>query len=336
MMNHSKLAYLASAAFLLVVGSGCSTTGQPQISLRAGTRIGGDVSVAAGQAYLVRADYGLAIEEFRKVLRDEPDSPAAIQGLAMSYDRLQRFDLSDRYFQEALALSPRDPGVYRAYASSLRAQGRLDDAAVLAADMETMLGAGLAAGSAPDRPVDVAAAAAGGGPGIMDPAAARQAETLTLPPMTPPPAAIAQAEQAAPRGARLERISLSEVKLVTRNTVPVSRVSIDITALMAAPISTPRPTRIMNAVGRPGIAGRFRGYLAARGWSNLEKGDAAIRLERSRVIYPPANRAEALRLIRSLPFPAVAVPRGGADRILVLVGRNALAFDKAHRAARTT
>lgn len=331
-MNRNKLANLAPLTLLLLVGNGCSSTGQPQISLRAGTGIGGDVSVAAGQAYLARADYGLAIEEFRKVLRDEPNSPAAIQGLAMSYERLQRYDLSDRYFQEALALSPRDPGVYRAYASSLRAQGRTDDAATLSADMDAMLAAGSPAGP----PAEVAIAASDRAPDVADRAAQQQAQTLTLPPMNAPAATIARAEQVAPRGAYLERVSLSEVKLVTRNTVPVSRVSIDIAALMAAPISSPRPTRIMNAVGRPGIAGRFRGYLATRGWANLEKGDAVVRLEKSRVIYPPANRAEAMRLIRSLPFSATAVPMRSADRILVLVGRDALAFDKAGAAARTT
>ena len=331
MMNRIKLAYLVPATLLLIVGNACSTTGQPQISLRAGTRVGGDVSVAAGQAYLARADYGLAIEEFRKVLRDEPNSPAAIQGLAMSYERLQRYDLSDRYFQEALALSPRDPGVYRAYASSLRAQGRTADAVTLSADMEAML----AAGSTAAPSAAVAVAAGDGGSDISRPAERHQAETLTLPPLTAPAGTSARIEQVARRGAHLERVSLSEVRLVTRNTAPDSRVSIDIAALMAAPISSPRPTRIMNAVGRPGIAGRFRGYLATRGWANLEKGDSSVRLERSRVIYPPANRAEALRLIRSLPFPAAAVPMRSADRILVLVGRNALASDKAGAARKT-
>lgn len=329
-MNRTKLPYLAPAALFLVIGNACSTTGQPQISLRAGTRVGGNVSVAAGQAYLARADYGLAIEEFRKVLRDEPNSTAAIQGLAVSYERLQRYDLSDRYFQEALAQSPRDPQVYRAYAASLRAQGRMDDAATLSADMDTML----AAGSLPGPVAETAMAAAGDGPSMATPAEEHQAETLALPPIEVPAAMAARTKQPAARGAYLERVSLSEVKLVTLNTAPASRVSIDIAALMAAPISSLRPTRIMNAVGRPGIAGRFRGYLATRGWPNLEKGDAAVRLEKSRVIYPPANRAEALRLIQSLPFSAAAVPMRSADRILVLVGRNALASDKASPPAR--
>jgi hypothetical protein len=72
----------------------------------------------------------------------------------------------------------------------------------------------------------------------------------------------------------------------------------------------------------------------ARGWAALDKGDAAFRLASSKVLFPPENRSEALRLIRALPFPVTAVPMPKADRILVLVGRDAVRFDRGNMAER--
>jgi len=316
-MNRNQFLPLASVAIFLVMTNACSTPAGPKISLRAGTRIGGNPSLIQAQAFLARADYGLAIEEFRKVLRDEPESAAAIQGLAVSYDRLQRFDLSDRYFQQALALSPREPGIYRAYAASLRSQGRAEDAENLTTDMQAMLA--IESSGPSDGPTAVASVAVA-------------PQALSLPPI---PSTSAEAPELASPTSYLERISLSEVRLVTHpNPVPSRTISIDISALMAAPHLPPRPTKILNAVGRPGIAGRFRGYLATKGWPHLEKGDAAFKLASSRIIFPPANRAEAQRLARSLPFPVTAVPMRKADRIIMLVGRDALAFDDANMAVR--
>lgn len=313
-MTNGQAFRVASATLFLIAANGCSTAPRLQVSLPAGTLISGNASLARAELFLGKADYGLAIDEYRKVLRDTPDSAAAIQGLAISYDRLQRFDLSDRYFQQALALSPRDQGVYRAYAASLRSQGRTEEAANLSADMQAML--------AMNEPSSGAQAAA------TVPVSARPVDTATLAlPPAPGPANTAPVAVAS-AGPRLERMSLGEVRLVTHD-VPVPRrtVSVDISRLMAAPLRATRATKIVNAVGRPGIAGRYRQYLLAKGWATLDKGSATFRLASSRVIFPPANRAEALRLIGSLPFPAIAVPTQKADRIVVLVGRDALGSD---------
>jgi hypothetical protein len=344
-MNHIQFLRASSLLLLTVIGTGCSTPSGPQISLRAGTPTAGDATLVEAQSYLARADYGLAIEAFRKILRNAPDSAAAVQGLAISYDRLQRFDLSDRYFQQALALSPRDPGVYQAYAASLRSQGRAEEAAGLATDMQAMLAMASPAADAVAAAkageigaavvtADVPEAIAAGGPAASAVPATQsktalpaQAATLALPPMPSTPAATAQAAPAR-RGAYLERVSLSQVRLVTQGAWSRNSLTIDIGGLMAAPVATARPARIVNAVGRPGVAARFRLYLAAKGWPKLEKGDADFRLASSRVVYPPTHRVEALRLIKALPFAVTAVPTRQADRILVLVGRNALAFDR--------
>ena len=182
-MTYRKPLRVASATLALLAANACSTA-QLQVSLPAGTLISGNATLARAALFLDKADYGLAIDEYRKVLRDTPDSTAAIQGLAICYDRLQRFDLSDRYFQEALALSPRDQGVYLAYAASLRSQGRTDDAAHLSADMQLMLAANEppsdtqtpVAGAAPPRSVGTAALALPPAPTVIADVAATDAE----------------------------------------------------------------------------------------------------------------------------------------------------------------
>lgn len=49
---------------------------------------------------------GLALAEFRSALRHDPQSVRALNGVAASYDRLNRFDLAEHYYQLALAVEP--------------------------------------------------------------------------------------------------------------------------------------------------------------------------------------------------------------------------------------
>src|SRR5688572_2083588 len=57
--------------------------------------------IAEGNAHLALGNVGLAIESFRKALREQPDSAEAMVGLALGYDRMSRFDLSRRYYESA-------------------------------------------------------------------------------------------------------------------------------------------------------------------------------------------------------------------------------------------
>jgi Flp pilus assembly protein TadD len=52
-----------------------------------------------------RADnFGLAEEHFRKAVESHPKDGEAWMGLAASYDRLNRFDLADRAYKEAIVI----------------------------------------------------------------------------------------------------------------------------------------------------------------------------------------------------------------------------------------
>ena len=78
---------------------------------------------------LALGNVGLAVEAYRKALRDRPDSIGAMVGLATCYDRMGRTDLSRRHYEMALAVDPANTDLYSLFAESLEAQGQRDEAA---------------------------------------------------------------------------------------------------------------------------------------------------------------------------------------------------------------
>ncbi len=59
-----------------------------------------------GKAYFAQGQFGLALESFKTALRQSPDSARNLNAVAACYDRMLRFDLADRYYEQALALDP--------------------------------------------------------------------------------------------------------------------------------------------------------------------------------------------------------------------------------------
>src|SRR5215212_7068157 len=130
MIGGSKL--LTTAAVLALAGCGESDA---QLEIRsipaplsATTKpVAGRIAEAYGN--LALGNVALAIESFRKALREQPDSVEAMVGLAGSYDQMARFDLSRRYYESALAIVPADTRVLTAFARSLDVQGESVEAA---------------------------------------------------------------------------------------------------------------------------------------------------------------------------------------------------------------
>lgn len=91
--------------------------------------------IAEARGHLALGNVALALESFRKAMREDPGSVDAVAGVAACYDRMARFDLSRRHYEAALALAPRDPHVLAAFAASLDAQGRMAEAASVRAEI---------------------------------------------------------------------------------------------------------------------------------------------------------------------------------------------------------
>jgi Flp pilus assembly protein TadD len=68
-----------------------------------------DLSI--GKKYFRQGSYGLAERHFRKAVELHPRDAESWIGLAAAYDRLKRFDLADRAYQEAIKLVGPTPEV---------------------------------------------------------------------------------------------------------------------------------------------------------------------------------------------------------------------------------
>jgi hypothetical protein len=145
-------------------------------------------------------------------------------------------------------------------------------------------------------------------------------------------------------GPRLQRLSMGEVALLTRDqpawrTEVVARSQHSVTARfvplkgqtgerrtaqfipLRAAMAANRPNfRLLNAARHQGLAARTRNYLLDRGWRKIAIGDAAQVRSRSVVLYPPNRRVLAKRVAAQFGF-ASEVNRG-SDEILVLLGRD--------------
>ncbi|MFA5969243.1 MAG: LytR C-terminal domain-containing protein [Sphingomonas sp.] len=320
----------AGALSLVAFVSACSAPGAHRIEIRSAengySTVSGSLDKA--RALLTQAQYGLAIDEFRKSLRDNPEQVGAVEGLALCYDLLGRYELSDRYYQQALALAPREERIYRNYVASLSRQGRQRDAANLVGDLRAMQA--LAA-----DPLAVAANQPGRAVMVQDDrlATPRQGQDGESPPnLSSPPI---------PEGPHIVRDSLGEVRLITlaaANQSPRGSVAAAVgQPHRAGPALAQRlpmvpaqrvvlATRVVNAVGARGLATHFRNVLAQGGWQGLERGDARFRLIRSRVLFPPERREEAMRIVAALPAQFRAVPSSEVNRIVILVGRDAVQY----------
>lgn len=97
-----------------------------------------DGALATAEMLLRRGEYALAADAYRKAIRNDPAGAAAYNGLAISYDRLGRFDLSRRYYELALARAPREAKYYRNLARSLESQGETAQARELFAQADAV------------------------------------------------------------------------------------------------------------------------------------------------------------------------------------------------------
>jgi Tetratricopeptide repeat len=84
-----------------------------------------------GKTQLDAGLYSMALESFRSVLRQSPDSAPAYNGLAIAYDRIGRADLAQRYFETAIAKAPHDARYRTNLAQLFTNTGRANLAAAL-------------------------------------------------------------------------------------------------------------------------------------------------------------------------------------------------------------
>jgi len=257
--------------------------------------------IAEAHVQLALGNVALASESYRKALRDDPESLAALVGLATAYDQMGRHDLARRYYEVALALAPDSAALLDALAASLERQGDQAEARAIRREM-----AARNLGSPPS-------------PTAATPSA----------PSAPAPEMDALAE---PAGPRLQRVSPQEVVLVTMEEPRWEPQLVDRSArsttvrfvpLREAGRAETTRLRLLNAARRPGLAGTARAMLASRGWRDIRIGDSSDVRSASVILYPAAQRAAAERLAAEMRFPLRRLAAG--REIVVVLGRDAAA-----------
>ena len=130
-------------------------------------------------------------------------------------------------------------------------------------------------------------------------------------------------------GARLERLSLTEVALVTTSQ-PQWRSKLVAQGARSAtlryvPLRQPAvrsaAVLLLNAARHQGLAARTRGYLRDRGWRSLAIGNANRARATSLVLYPASRRSLGLRVAAQFGF--AAAPDSSVREVMVLLGRDA-------------
>ena len=91
--------------------------------------------LSLGKKHYRDANFGLAEKHFRRAVELHPSDAEAWIGLAASYDRLRRFDLSDRAYQQAIRVAGPTPEILnnQGFSYMLRGDYRTARATLLAA-----------------------------------------------------------------------------------------------------------------------------------------------------------------------------------------------------------
>lgn len=92
-----------------------------------------------GKAYLAAGDYGAALDAFRMDISKNGPNVNALNGLGITYDKLARYDLSEKYYEQAYELQPESPITLSNLAYSQYKQGEYNNAVQLASAAQEML-----------------------------------------------------------------------------------------------------------------------------------------------------------------------------------------------------
>ena len=102
-------------------------------------------AISVARAQLMLGNVGLALEGFRKALRENPSDTVALAGIGDCYASMNRYDLAQSSYEQALALLPRDPSLLRGIARIFDQEGQHAKA--------TLAQAEAAAAAAPQAPL---------------------------------------------------------------------------------------------------------------------------------------------------------------------------------------
>ncbi|MEO6255881.1 MAG: tetratricopeptide repeat protein [Sphingomicrobium sp.] len=198
--------------------------------------------VAEARGQLALGNVALALESYRKAVREQPDNIDALTGIAGCYDQMGRFDLSQRNYEAALALAPHDTTVLAAFAASLDLQGRSEEAVGVRGEIKVAMAATFHP-TLEQLPLQLAAPAlTPASPVGSAKVAARHSVTVALP--APKPALVAAAPAAI--SVAVAQLAAPVVPIAASRSVPVTLPTPPM--VEAQPVPPPAPSRSITTV----------------------------------------------------------------------------------------
>jgi tetratricopeptide (TPR) repeat protein len=132
------LGFSLVASALLISGCSAMPGGMRPIMTVDGQRMDFGDPLERGRGLVASGQYGLAIDALSEVVRTDPQNVKALNLLAVTYAHLKRFDLADRYHEQALLIDPNSVAAlnnlgysYLVRGNAARAIGLLERAAAV-------------------------------------------------------------------------------------------------------------------------------------------------------------------------------------------------------------
>lgn len=122
---------LGATALAGCSSAGFSSYGQNKLDVAELSNIGdytAERALAEGKAHFRNNDFGHSAAFYKRAVELAPGNPEGYVGLGASYDRLGRFDLSDRVYASLLKLSGASAQYYNNLGYSYMLRGKLSEA----------------------------------------------------------------------------------------------------------------------------------------------------------------------------------------------------------------
>ena len=108
----------------VLLAGGCAGTSVQDEKIRGAAQD----NVKLGLQYMQEGMNQVAMEKFRKALRQDPDLPSAHNAIAVLHESLGQIDQADHHFQRAVRLGGGGPRAHNNYGAFLCRQGRWEEA----------------------------------------------------------------------------------------------------------------------------------------------------------------------------------------------------------------
>ncbi len=330
---------LFAALLSTTVLAACSTPNAPNRPLLANgepVMNGGADSYEKGKQNLFAGNYGLAAGQLRAALRNDPMSLDILNALALTYERLGRHDVSQKYFAQALAVDPSSVQTLNNIARSLLDKGSVNIAVSYLKRAEALdprnpvVLANLADATGQDQPGATMRSASASG--VAAPGTVWIERTSAFKQTLVTRGELHLVSGAPEQNAILPLINFSTVISNEQPYVESRAIAVDeIPAPSKEPVNDRPNVFIANGNGRTGMAARMRNHLERLGWhvGGLRNADQ-FNYATTTVAYMAGHEAEARRLAALLPVDAALVEKDDlATDVVLRIGRDLLPFDHA-------